>query len=296
MIRDQSLSSKLLDIVVHAVIIVVLIATIYPVLYVLSASLSSPTAYNLGKVSIFPVDVTIKAYRLIWEAKTVPRSFLNSVIYTTLGTAISMLLTTSLAYAISRKKLTLRRFYMVFVLITMYFNGGMITNFLLVKNLGLYNTIWAIVLPTAVSTYYLIIMRSYFQAVPEELNESAYLDGANDLVIFIRITLPLSMAALVTIGLFYAVNYWNAWFSSLLYLKDSDKYPLQMVLRQIIIRSELLMQSIKAGEASASEMASTDVTSIKYATLFVSIGPMMILYPFIQKYFVKGVMIGSLKG
>ncbi|RTE10793.1 carbohydrate ABC transporter permease [Paenibacillus whitsoniae] len=296
MIRDHSLSSKMLDIVVHAVMIVILIVTIYPVLYVLSASLSSPTAYNLGKVTIFPVDVTLKAYRLIWEAKTVPHSFLNSVVYTTLGTAISMLLTTSLAYAISRKKLTLRRFYMMFVLITMYFNGGMITNFILVKNLGLYNTLWAIVLPTAVSTYYLIIMRSYFQAVPEELNESAYLDGANDLVIFIRITLPLSMAALVTIGLFYAVNYWNAWFSSLLYLKDTDKYPLQMVLRQIIIRSELLMQSIKAGEASASEMASTDVTSIKYATLFVSIGPMMILYPFIQKYFVKGVMIGSLKG
>ncbi|MGG1555206.1 carbohydrate ABC transporter permease [Paenibacillus ferrarius] len=296
MIRDHSLSSKMLDIVVHAVMIVILIVTIYPVLYVLSASLSSPTAYNLGKVTIFPVDVTLKAYRLIWEAKTVPHSFLNSVVYTMLGTAISMLLTTSLAYAISRKKLTLRRFYMVFVLITMYFNGGMITNFILVKNLGLYNTLWAIVLPTAVSTYYLIIMRSYFQAVPEELNESAHLDGANDLVIFIRITLPLSMAALVTIGLFYAVNYWNAWFSSLLYLKDTDKYPLQMVLRQIIIRSELLMQSIKAGEASASEMASTDVTSIKYATLFVSIGPMMILYPFIQKYFVKGVMIGSLKG
>lgn len=286
----------MLDVAVHAVMIVVLIVTIYPVLYVLSASLSSPTAYNLGKVTIFPVDVTLKAYRLIWEAKTVPRSFLNSVLYTTLGTVISMLLTTSLAYAISRKKLTLRRFYMVFVLITMYFNGGMIANFLLVKNLGLYNTVWAIVLPAAISTYYLIIMRSYFQAVPEELNESAYLDGANDLVIFIRITLPLSMAALVTIGLFYAVNYWNAWFSSLLYLKDSDKYPLQMILRQIIIRSELLMQSIKAGEASASEMASTDVTSIKYATLFVSIGPMMILYPFIQKYFVKGVMIGSLKG
>ncbi|MFK7693622.1 carbohydrate ABC transporter permease [Paenibacillus sp. HJGM_3] len=296
MIRDRSLSSKLLDVVVHAVMILVLIATIYPVLYVLSASLSSPTAYNLGQVSIFPVDVTLKAYRLIWEAKTVARSFLNSVVYTMLGTAISMVLTTSLAYAISRKRLTLRGFYMVFVLITMYFNGGMIANFLLVKNLGLYNSIWAIVLPTAVSTYYLIIMRSYFQAIPEELNESAYLDGANDLVIFLRITLPLSMAALVTIGLFYAVNYWNAWFSSLLYLKDQDKYPLQMVLRQIIIRSELLMQSIRAGEASASEMASTDVTSVKYATLFVSIGPMMILYPFIQKYFVKGVMIGSLKG
>lgn len=296
MIRDQSLSSKLLDIVVHAVMIVVLIATIYPVLYVLSASLSSPTAFSMGKVSLFPVDFTLKAYRLIWEAQTVPRSFLNSVVYTTLGTIISMLLTTSLAYALSRNKLTLRRFYMVFVLITMFFNGGMISNFLLVKNLEMYDTIWAIVLPTAVSTYYLIIMRSYFQAVPEELNESAYLDGANDLVIFFRITLPLSMAALVTIGLFYAVNYWNAWFSSLLYLKDTDKYPLQMVLRSIIIRSELLMQSIKAGEVSANEMASTDVTSIKYATLFVSIGPMMILYPFIQKYFVKGVMIGSLKG
>ncbi|MBO9610678.1 MAG: carbohydrate ABC transporter permease [Paenibacillaceae bacterium] len=296
MILDRSLSSKLLDIVVHAAMVLVLIATIYPVLYVLSASLSSPTAYNLGKVSIVPVDVTLKAYRLIWNAGTVPRSFLNSVVYTTLGTAISMLLTTSLAYALSRKRLSLRRFYMVFVLITMYFNGGIITNFLLIKNLGLYNTLWAIVLPTAVSTYYLIIMRSYFQAIPEELNESAYLDGANDLVIFLRITLPLSMAALVTIGLFYAVNYWNAWFSSLLYLKDTNKYPLQMVLRQIIIRSELLMQSIKAGEASASEMATTDVTSIKYATLFVSIGPMMMLYPFIQKYFVKGVMIGSLKG
>lgn len=296
MTRDHSLSSKLLDTVVHLVMILVLIATLYPILYVFSASLSSPAAYNLGKVTLYPVDFTLKAYRLIWEAKVIPRSFLNSILYTAIGTAISMLLTTSLAYALSRKRLTLRSVYMAFVLITMYFNGGMIANFLLVKNLGLYNTIWALVLPAAVSTYNLIIMRSYFQAIPEELDESAYLDGANDLTIFWRITLPLSKAALVTIGLFYAVNYWNSWFPSLLYLKNMDKYPLQMVLRQIIIRSELLMQSIQSGEAAANEMASTDVTAVKYATLFVSIGPMMLIYPFIQKYFVKGVMIGSLKG
>ncbi|GAA3402409.1 carbohydrate ABC transporter permease [Paenibacillus hodogayensis] len=296
MITDRSFSSKVLDIVVHAVMLLVLAVTLYPILHIFAASFSSAQAYNLGKVTFYPVEFSLKAYKLIWEAGAVPRAFLNSVLYTTVGTAISMILTTSLAYALSRKRLALRKVYMILVLITMYFNGGLIPNFLLIKQLGLYNTLWALTLPTAISVYNLIIMRSYFQAIPEEIDESAYLDGANDITIFVRIALPLSQAALFTIGLFYAVAYWNSWFSALLYLKNMDSYPLQMVLRQIIIRSELLMQSVQAGEVSASEMAAIDVTSVKFATLFISIGPMMLIYPFIQKYFVKGVMIGSLKG
>lgn len=298
MIADKSVSSKVMDIVVYATMIIVLVVTLYPVLYVVSASLSSANANDRGLVTLFPVDFTLDAYIGIFSMPTLTRAFRNSVIITAGGTAINMFFTTTYAYALSRKKLALRGFYTVVAMIPMYFSGGLIPTFLLVsKTLGLYNSWWALILPGAISTTNMIIMRSFFVGLPVELEESAYLDGANDIVIFFKIILPLSQAVMFTIGLYYLVGHWNSWFSAMIYLDEDAKMPLQYMLRQIVLLSANLEQAALDGEVvTGNTLYFTNYVAVKYATLVFSMVPMLIIYPFIQKYFVKGVMIGSLKG
>lgn len=291
MVRDRSVSAKVFEAVVHIVMICVVLLTLLPVIHVISISFSSAAAISRGDVGLWPVEFSVSAYTAIFKSGNVPRSFLNSLYYTALGTAINMLLTTMMAYPLSRTYLTFRKFYNVLVLITMFFSGGLIPTFLTVKNLGLYNTVWAIVLPGAISTWNLIIMRTFFMGLPAELEESAQLDGANDFTIFARIILPLSKASIATIALFYGVGHWNNWFSGMIYFKNSKSYPLQTILRSIVINSEV------SDEITVDEVInSISAEGIKYSTLVVSMVPMMAVYPFIQKYFVKGVMIGSLKG
>ena len=291
MVRDRSISAKVFEAVVHIVMIRVVLLTLLPVIHVISISFSSAAAISRGDVGLWPVEFSVSAYTAIFKSGNVPRSFLNSVYYTALGTAINMLLTTMMAYPLSRTYLTFRKFYNVLVLITMFFSGGLIPTFLTVKNLGLYNTVWAIALPGAISTWNLIIMRTFFMGLPAELEESAQLDGANDFTIFARIILPLSKASIATIALFYGVGHWNNWFSGMIYFKNSKSYPLQTILRSIVINSEV------SDEITVDEVInSISAEGIKYSTLVVSMVPMMAVYPFIQKYFVKGVMIGSLKG
>mgnify|MGYP001003721583 FL=1 len=297
MVRDRSFSSIMLDIIVHTTLIILLVITLFPVLHVAAVSLSSSKAIDRGLVSIFPVDFSLEAYRILWKSGRVPKSFVNSVIYTSVGTVVNMLVTMLMAYPLSKKKLPLRRFYTTLIVFTMFFSGGLIPTFLVVKGLGLYNTMWALILPGAISTMNLIIMRTFFQSIPMELEESAFLDGANDIVVFYRIILPLSKASIATIAMFYAVGHWNSWFNALVYLKDSEKYPMQLILRDIIIQSQMSRELAEQGSTEAYELINTvSVEGIKYATLFFSIIPMLIIYPFVQKYFVKGVMIGSLKG
>ena len=291
MVRDRSVSAKVFEAVVHIVMVCVVLLTLLPVIHVISISFSSAAAISRGDVGLWPVEFSVSAYTAIFKSGNVPRSFLNSVYYTALGTAINMLLTTMMAYPLSRTYLTFRKFYNVLVLITMFFSGGLIPTFLTVKSLGLYNTVWAIVLPGAISTWNLIIMRTIFMGLPAELEESAQLDGANDFTIFARIILPLSKASIATIALFYGVGHWNNWFSGMIYFKNSKSYPLQTILRSIVINSEV------SDEITVDEVInSISAEGIKYSTLVVSMVPMMAVYPFIQKYFVKGVMIGSLKG
>lgn len=297
MVRDRSFSSIMLDIIVHTTLIILLVITLFPVLHVAAVSLSSSKAIDRGLVSIFPVDFSLEAYRILWKSGRVPKSFVNSVIYTSVGTVVNMLVTMLMAYPLSKKKLPLRRFYTTLIVFTMFFSGGLIPTFLVVKGLGLYNTMWALILPGAISTMNLIIMRTFFQSIPMELEESAFLDGANDIVVFYRIILPLSKASIATIAMFYAVGHWNSWFNALVYLKDSEKYPMQLILRDIVIQSQMSRELAEQGSTEAYELINTvSVEGIKYATLFFSIIPMLIIYPFVQKYFVKGVMIGSLKG
>jgi len=296
-VRDKSPSSIILDVIIHTSLIILLIVTILPILHVAAISFSSSTAINRGLVTFYPKGFNLNAYIKVWEAGTVPNAFKNSVIYTVVGTAINMVLTITTAYPLSKKDLPFKKFYTTLIVITMFFGGGLIPRFLLVTKLGLYNTMWALILPGAISSWNLIVMRTFFQSIPVEIEESAYLDGANDMQILFRIVLPLSQASLATIGLFYAVGHWNSWFSALIYLKSNSKYPLQLVLREIVIQGQMAKELAEQGDTFLwQEMEMVSVESLKYATLFISIVPMLIVYPFIQKYFVKGVMIGSLKG
>jgi len=277
--------------------IFMLVATLYPVLNVLASSLSSSAANDAGIVSIYPIGLTFDNYRMVFEAGKVPKAFTNSVIYTVVGTAVNLLLTSSFAYALSRKHLALRKLYMTIAIIPMYFSGGLIPTFLLVKNLGLYDSMWALILPGAISITNFIIMRTFFQGIPAELEESASLDGANDFVILFKIIIPLSKAVFFTIGLYYAVGHWNSWFSAMVYFKDSSKYPLQMILREMIIAANSMKDAATSEDFNtAADIINLNVKGLKYATLFISMFPMLMIYPFIQKHFMKGVMMGSLKG
>jgi len=294
MVADRSISSKTLDAVVHATMIIVLAVTLYPVLYVLSASFSSRTAVEGGLVTIYPIGFNVANYNLVFGNARIMRAFTNSVKYTAIGTASNLMVTSMMAYAISRRQLAFRKFYTMMIIVPLYFSGGLIPTFILVFGLKLYGSFWALILPNLVGITNLIIMRTFFQNLPLELEESASMDGANDLRIFFRIILPLSKPVIFTITLYYLVGYWNAWFSAFIYLPDKNMAPLQLVIRELIIMGLSIQEALETG--ATTELSEVNVSGIRYATLFISMIPMLIVYPFIQKYFVQGVMIGSLKG
>lgn len=300
MVKDTSISSKVLDVIIFISLVLLVIITLYPIIYIFSVSVSSATAYESGKIVLWPVDFNLDAYKIVLTAGTVPRSFLNSVIYTALYTVVSLLLTTTMAYPLSRAKerVPFKGFFSKLVVFTMFFTAGIIPNFLVVKGLGLLNSMWSLIIPTAISTYNLVVMRSFFEGIPADLEEAAFIDGANEIVVFFKIMLPLAKAALATVGLFYGVSMWNSWFQAMLYIKSESKYPLQLVIRRIIMQNQMAAELAAMGDTSMMDSmgATTNTETVKYATLFVSIVPMIAVYPFIQKCFVKGVMIGSVKG
>ena len=297
MVKDNTVSSIILDVVIYIFLILLMIVTLYPIIYIFSVSLSSQAAFEAGKVVLWPVEPNLDAYKEIITGKTVPMSFLQAVINTVLYTVISLALTTTLAYPLSRSKdrVPFPGLITKLIVFTMFFTAGMIPVYLIVQMVGLLDTRRALILPVAISTYILIVMRSFFESVPVELEEAAFIDGANELTIFVKIILPLSKAALATVGLFYGVYMWNTWFSAMLYLSDRVKnlYPLQYIIRQIVMENQLAAEAQAAGEINT---VTVSTVSLKYATLFISIVPMLCVYPFIQKYFVKGVMVGSVKG
>lgn len=300
--RDRSFSSILFDVIAYTFSLFVVLVTLYPVLHLLASSFSSVFAIQTNQVGIVPVDISLENYKLVISDGRVPTAFLNSLLYMAVGTMLNMILTTTMAYALSKKRLPWRKFFTGIVIFTMFFSGGLVPSFLLVRALGMYNTMWALILPGAISTYNLIVMRTFFIGQPIELEESAFIDGATDIQVFFRIVLPTSKAVLATITLFYMVGHWNSWFNAMIYLKDTSKYPLQLVLRSIVLKGEMITEMLAKGDfAGAAELEmesgeSFSVLGIKYATLVISMAPMMIIYPFIQKYFTKGVMIGSIKG
>ncbi|QTE67105.1 carbohydrate ABC transporter permease [Clostridiales bacterium] len=260
---------------------------LYPVLYVIAASFSEETAILRGDVVFIPVDAHVKAYQKVFQYPLLWQSYGNTLLYTGLGTVINLVLTVFGAWALSQKKMVGRRFFTLMCTFTMFFNGGMIPTFLVIRELRLLNTIWAILLPGAVSTYNMILMRTFFMQIPQSLVEAAELDGCRDFGVLFRIVLPLSLASLMTIGMFYAVAHWNSYFTAVLYLSKPELYPLQIILRQVVLLNEIVENSSSTENVMAE--------GIKYATIVVAMLPMLCIYPFVQRYFVKGVLIGSVK-
>ena len=263
---------------------------VLPFLNVLGSSFATPGELATRSFVVIPETFTLDAYRYILSTSTIFRALGVSVFVTALGTFVSLLLTSFMAYALSKPYLRGRRVINFLVVFTMLFSGGMIPTFIVVQNLGLIDSLWSLILPVAINAFNFVIMRSFFQAIPDSLEEAARIDGCSDLGVFLRIVLPLSIASIATIGLFYAVGYWNTYQNAILYLNDSTKWPIQVLLRQIVI-----VASGMNADASVVDVV-PPAQSVKMAVIVVATLPMLLVYPFIQRYFVKGALIGSVKG
>ncbi len=290
----KTVSEIIFDIINTLFMIVMIVVTLYPILYVLFASLSdSNRLLAHSGLLIKPIGFQLAAYKEVLKNPMVISGFGNTLYYVVFGSFLSMVVTTLAAFALSRKRLWIKKYINVIIVITMFFSGGLIPTFLQVKALGLYGSRMAIILPTLLSTYNLIVLRTAFYAFPESLEEAAKIDGANDFQVLFKLVIPLSKATMAVVLLFYAVAKWNDWFQASIYLRERSKYPLQLYLREVLINSST--DSMTTGAATGQDALAVS-ESIKYATVMVSTLPILIIYPFLQKYFVKGVMIGAVKG
>lgn len=291
-----SLGDKIFDAVNTALLILVLVIVLYPLYFVLIASLSDSSAVLNGEVWLWPKDITFTGYEKIFKNKDLLVGYANTILYTVLGTSINLAMTVMAAYPLSRRDLYGRNSLMAMFVFTMFFSGGLIPTYLLVKNLGMINTVWAMVLPSAVSVYNIIIMRTFFQTtIPVEIQESASIDGCSNLQILFRIVLPLSAPIIAVMVLFYAVGHWNSYFNALIYLTDRGKFPLQLYLREILIQGQA-NQLLEGTDELAHVSKVMESETIKYAVVLFANLPVLLLYPFLQKYFVKGMVIGAIKG
>jgi len=286
-----SRARKTFVVINYIILAAVTVVTIYPILHVLAASLSKYTYIAKGEITFYPKGVNIDAYIRVFNYPMIWRSYFNTVLYTVLGTAINIVLTAMAAYPLSRRPFAGQKFMNFLIVITMLFNAGMIPSFLIVRNLHLYDTIWAIVIPGALSSFNVILLRNFFDQIPVELEESASLDGCSQMKILFKIFLPLAKPGIMTVALFYAVGHWNSYFTAMLYLQRRTLAPLQIVLRDIVINSNMSEMAIDS--ASAVDQIGE---AVKYATIMFATLPIMFVYPFVQKYFVKGIMVGSVKG
>ncbi|MGG4048806.1 sugar ABC transporter permease [Paenibacillus sp. SSG-1] len=279
----------------YAVLSIILIVVLYPLIFVVSASFSSSTAVLSGRVWLWPVEPTLEGYRAVFKNAMVVKGFLNTMFYTVAGTGINLVFSVMAAYPLSRKDFRGRNGFMLLFVFTMMFSGGLIPSYLLVKDLGMIDTVWAMLLPAALSVWNVIIMRTYFQTtIPDELLEASQLDGCSDLRFLLRIVLPLSGPILAVIALFYAVGHWNQYFNAMIYLKRAELYPLQLVLRDILVQNEVNIDMLGDAKTAAARQGLREL--LKYSLIVVTSFPLLVVYPFVQKFFVKGVMIGSLKG
>ncbi|MBU5344590.1 carbohydrate ABC transporter permease [Paenibacillus sp. FSL W8-0187] len=291
----ETRGDRIFNVINYTILILVTIIVMYPLVFVLSASFSDPQAVLRGEMLLWPKGVNLNSYVKIFQNKDIISGFTNTLVYTSLGTFINLTMTILAAYPLSRKDFVGRNAIMALLVFTMFFSGGLIPTYLLIKNLGMLNTLWVMIIPNAVSIWNIIIMRTFFQqSIPGELQEAATIDGCSNIKILTRIILPLSMPIIAVTILFYAVGHWNAFFNALLYLSDKDKFPLQLILREILIQGQT-NDMVKMSTESAIKQQ-REVEGIKYAVLVVANIPVLALYPFLQRYFVKGVMIGAIKG
>jgi len=272
-----------------------LLAVLYPLYFIVIASVSDPNAINSGQVWFWPKNLTFEGYERILGDSAIWRGYRNSILYTALGTTINVFLTLTAAYALSRKDLVGRNLIMFFFAFTMFFSGGLIPTYLVVRDLKMINTIWALVIPNAVAVWNIIIARTFFEStIPQELLEAAQIDGCSNTKFFWKIVLPLAKPLIAIMILFYGIGHWNSFFDALIYLRDEALYPLQIILRNILIQNEMSAQMVMDVESYAAQQRVAEL--VKYGVIMVASVPPLILYPFLQKYFVKGVFVGSIKG
>lgn len=275
------------------IMILLVAATLFPFLYMLATSFSSSRAVMAGEVFVIPVDFNLTAYEHVLSQDQFWIAYRNTIFYTVAGTSVALFLTILASYPLSKRGLVGGPMVMKFMIFTMFFQGGLIPNFILIRDLGLYDTVWAMILPGAMNAYNVMIMKTFFQSIPDELQEAAKIDGLSDTGVLLRIILPLSKPIIATIGLFVAVWLWNEWFMSLIYLKSDDKRPIAMYLRNIVMGS---MNTIKSGNEVDNTASKTVPATLQASTIMLSSIPILCVYPFVQKYFTKGMLIGSVKG
>ncbi|MCI8315760.1 MAG: carbohydrate ABC transporter permease [Lachnospiraceae bacterium] len=287
------------DTVIFIVLTILLLIVAYPLWWVIISSVSDPKAVSGGQVIWHPIGFTLKGYLEVFKDDSIVRSFLNSVLYTVCGVLVNLAVTLPTAYALSRDRFSGKKAITMFYVITMFFSGGLIPTYLVVQNMHLLDTMWALILPGCLSVYNMIVARTFFKTnISEELYEAAEIDGCTQGRFFFQIALPLSGAITAIMVLYYGVGHWNSYFSGLIYLSDQNKYPLQLVLRSILITNEsALQQAATTAEARAALNEKKELIEVmKYSLIIISSIPVLVLYPFIQRHFVKGVMIGSVKG
>ena len=288
----KSIGEKAFDVLMYGCIGISILLILYPLYFILIASISDQNLVANGRVFLIPKGIQYGGFKRVFENDLLLSGYRNTILYTALGTVVNMVLTIPAAYALSRKDFLPRRVLMFLFVFTMYFSGGLVPTYLLMKDLRLLNTIWVMIIPFAVNVTNLIIARSFFESsIPDELLEAAVMDGCSNTKIFLHIVLPLSKAILAVITLYYAVQHWNEYFNALIYLKDTALYPLQLVIRDILV-----MNQKASASASAASSAVQIAEQVKYAVILISTVPVMIFFPFVQKYFMKGVMIGAVKG
>lgn len=290
-----SRSDKLFYMVLGIILTAALICVLYPCVYVVSASFSSGTAIASGKVTLLPVELSLEGYKTVFNTPSVITGLRNSLFYTVCGTAINIVVTMICAYCMSRNDLPGRNHFMMFFTFTMLFNGGLITSYILMRSLRMINTVWAMLLPGAMSVYNMIVARTFISSsIPEEMLEASQIDGCSDIRYLLSIVLPLSKPVIAVLVLFYAVGHWNSYFQPMIYLNSRELFPLTIFLKEILLASQIDTSTVSDPELAARIAMMAEV--IKYALIVVTMVPILLVYPFIQKYFVKGVMLGAIKG
>ncbi len=293
--KDRSRGDRVFQAAVYAIIVLIAVFTLYPLIYSLSASLSEPREILNGHVWLYPVNITTNAYQRVFRSADIQSGYLNTIIYAVAGTALNLLMTIAAAYPLSMKDMKGRNFITIMITFTMFFSGGMIPTYINIKNLGLLNTRWSVILPGLINVTNLLILRNYFiNSVPDELHEAAEIDGSSPMNTLFTIILPLSKSILVVITIYYFVAHWNAYFDAMMYITKRNKWPLQVFLRQILLLSQMgdMAETMGADDANTALL----YASLKYAIIIIAALPLIIVYPLVQKFFEKGIMLGSVKG
>ena len=293
--KDRSRGDRVFQAAVYAIIVLIAVFTLYPLIYSLSASVSEPREILNGHVWLYPVNITTNAYQRVFRSADIQSGYLNTIIYAVAGTALNLLMTIAAAYPLSMKDMKGRNFITIMITFTMFFSGGMIPTYINIKNLGLLNTRWSVILPGLINVTNLLILRNYFlNSVPDELHEAAEIDGSSPMNTLFTIILPLSKSILVVITIYYFVAHWNAYFDAMMYITKRNKWPLQVFLRQILLLSQMgdMAETMGADDANTALL----YASLKYAIIIIAALPLIIVYPLVQKFFEKGIMLGSVKG